>query len=43
VAHLRQEVQRQPERYRQLADRLIVVSIGVVLAVAAYIIVAAPG
>jgi hypothetical protein len=43
LSRFREEARRNPRRYRQLADRLILLGIGVVLLVAAYILIADPG
>ncbi len=42
LARVRDAVEQQPDRYRKLGDRLLVFSILVVLAVAAYALIAAP-
>ncbi len=43
IGRFREEARRQPGRYRQLADRLILLGIAIVVLVSAYILIADPG
>ena len=43
LSRFREEARLHPGRYRQLADRLILLGIAVVLLVSAYILIADPG
>jgi hypothetical protein len=43
ITRFREETRLEPERYAQLVDRLILLGIAVVVAVAAYILIADPG
>jgi hypothetical protein len=43
ISRFREETRLHPGRYRQLADRLILLGVAVVLLVSAYILIADPG